>query len=171
MGVLLSIAPPPPPPRFVICGLTLRCATSSRRALLETALEIHIRLFAFFFFGGGGEGDIGPQVLYFLFLKGTMSRDFLFLFFYESVSPQPQSLPLGPFRSFFENLRRYSQVEVHHRYQRHRWQICDRCQRHGRQILPPISLLLLIPVANLPPVSLTPVANNGPNYQTAHNLK
>ncbi len=28
-------------------------------------------------------------------------------------------------------------------------------------ILPPVSLLLLIPVANLPPVSMTPVANNG----------
>ncbi len=36
---------------------------------------------------------------------------------------------------------------MHHRYQRHRW-----------QIFPPFSLALLIPVANLPPVS-TPVAN------------
>ncbi len=32
--------------------------------------------------------------------KGTVSRDFLLLFFYESVSPQPQSIPLGPFRIF-----------------------------------------------------------------------
>ncbi len=29
-------------------------------------------------------------------LKGTVSRDFCFWFFYESVSPQPQSIPLGP---------------------------------------------------------------------------
>ncbi len=29
-----------------------------------------------------------------------MSRDFLLLFFYESVSPQPQSIPLGPFQIF-----------------------------------------------------------------------
>jgi hypothetical protein len=28
-----------------------------------------------------------------------------------------------------------------------------------RQILPPISLVLLIPVANLPPVAMMPVAN------------
>jgi hypothetical protein len=70
---------------------------------------------------------------------------------------------------------------VHHRYQRHRWQICHRCQQHPRQIccryqrhrwqichwyqrhrwqiLPPFSLALLIPAANLPPVSTTPVAN------------
>ncbi len=30
--------------------------------------------------------------------KGTVSRDFLLLVFYESISPQPQSIPLGPFR-------------------------------------------------------------------------
>jgi hypothetical protein len=30
----------------------------------------------------------------------TVSRDFLLLVFYESVSPQPQSIPLGPFRLF-----------------------------------------------------------------------
>ncbi len=65
------------------------------------------------------------------------------VFFHESVSPQPQSIP-----PFFENSRRYSQVKVHHRYQRHR-----------RQIFPPVSLVLLIPVANLPPVSTMPVAN------------
>jgi hypothetical protein len=34
-------------------------------------------------------------------LKGTVSRDFLLLvFFHESVSPQPQSIPLGPFKFF-----------------------------------------------------------------------
>jgi hypothetical protein len=34
-------------------------------------------------------------------LKGTVSRDFLLLvFFDESVSPQPQSIALGPFRIF-----------------------------------------------------------------------
>ncbi len=67
--------------------------------------------------------------------------------------------------NFFENSRRYSQLKVDHRYQRHR-----------RQILPPVSLVLLIPVANLPPVStipaanllpvsLTPVANNEINFR------
>ncbi len=43
--------------------------------------------------------------------------------------------------NFFENLRRYSQINVDHQYQRHR-----------QQILPTVSLVLLIPVTNLPPV-------------------
>ncbi len=34
-----------------------------------------------------------------------------------------------------------------------------RCQRHRWQILPPVPLVLLTPVANLPPVTTTPVAN------------
>ncbi len=69
------------------------------------------------------------------------------------------------------------QVKVHHRYQRHRWQIFHRCQRHRWQIAAGIndtggkfatgindnggkfSLVLLIPVANLPPVSTLPAAN------------
>ncbi len=68
---------------------------------------------------------------------------------------------------------------MHHRYQRHRWQICHWCQRHRRQncrryqrhrgqichrcdrwqTFPPFSLALLIPLANLPPVSTIPAAN------------
>ncbi len=48
------------------------------------------------------------------------------------------------------------------RFQRHRRQICHRYQRHRRQILPPVSLVLLRPVANLPPVSTIPVANLPP---------
>jgi hypothetical protein len=57
-------------------------------------------------------------------------------------------------------LRKYLQVKVHHRYkqhqrqnccqyQRHQWQICHRYQRHLRQILPPIPLVVLIPVAGV----------------------
>ncbi len=46
---------------------------------------------------------------------------------------------------------------MHHRYQRHLRQNCCRYQRHRRQIFPPISLVLLIPVANLPPVSTIPM--------------
>jgi hypothetical protein len=33
-------------------------------------------------------------------IKGTVSGDFLHRFFHESVSPQPQSFPLGPFHIF-----------------------------------------------------------------------
>ncbi len=38
------------------------------------------------------------------FLKGQCHEIFCFCFFYESVSPQPQSIPLGPFR-FFSKIR------------------------------------------------------------------
>ncbi len=34
--------------------------------------------------------------------KGTVSWDFDFRFFYESVSPKPLSIPLGPFQLFFK---------------------------------------------------------------------
>ncbi len=141
-------------------------------------------------------------------VKGTVSRDFLILvYWWISLPPAPEY----SIRNFFENLRRYLQVKVHHRYQRHRganlppvsttpaaklplvstapaanfppisttmaanfstsfashqyqrqnchWyqqhrrQISYRYQRHWRQIFPPVSLALLIPVANLPLVS------------------
>ncbi len=39
-------------------------------------------------------------------LKGQFSRFFASGLFDESVSPQPQSIALGPFRIFFENSRR-----------------------------------------------------------------
>jgi hypothetical protein len=59
----------------------------------------------------------------------------------------PLIIPLAV-SNFFENSRRYSQVKVHHRYQRHRW-----------QIFPPVLLVLLTPVSNLSPVSTIPAAN------------
>jgi hypothetical protein len=81
-------------------------------------------------------------------IKGTVSRDILLLVFVKGqFAPKPQIIPLGPFR-IFSKIRRYSQVKVHHRYQRHR-----------RQILPPVLLVLLIPVTNLPPVATIPAAN------------
>ncbi len=84
-------------------------------------------------------------------LKGQCQEIFASGFFHESVSPKPLSIPLGAFRNFFENSWRYSQLKVDHRYQRHR-----------RQILPPVSLVLLIPEATLPPVSTIPAANLPP---------
>jgi hypothetical protein len=80
--------------------------------------------------------------------KGTVSRDFLLqVFFNESPSPKPLKITLGSFQIFI-NSRRYSQVKVHHRY-----------QRPWLQILPPVPLVLLTPVTNLPLVSTTLVAN------------
>ncbi len=48
---------------------------------------------------------------------------------------------------------------MHHRYQRHRWQIYHRYQQHQQQIFPPFLLALLILVVNLPPLSTIPAAN------------
>ncbi len=88
-------------------------------------------------------------------LKGTVSRDFLLLVFSWISFPPAPEYSSKTVSNFFENSRGYSQFRVHHRYQRHR-----------RQIFPPVSLALLITVANLPPVSTilppvstTPVAN------------
>ncbi len=54
----------------------------------------------------------------------------------------------------FEYSRRYSRVKVHHRYQRHRW-----------QIFLSFSLALLIPAANLPPVSTIPANRQTLSYE------
>jgi hypothetical protein len=100
--------------------------------------------------------------------KGTVSRDFLLLVFFMNQFPPAPEYFIKPHSNFFENSRRYSQDKVHHRYQRHRLQIFHRCQRHRRyqrhrrQILPPVSLVLLVLVANLPPVSTTQAAKLPP---------
>ncbi len=53
------------------------------------------------------------------------------------------------------------------RYKQHRRQICHRYQRHRRKILPPVRLVLLTPVANLPPVSTIPAASQRRRWQIA----
>ncbi len=109
-------------------------------------------------------------------LKGQCHEIFCFWFFSWISLPQALEYTIRAVSNFFENSRRYSQLKVDHRYQRHRrqncrryqrhrWQICHWYQRHRRQILPPVLLVLLIPVANLPPVSTIPAANNGNNIR------
>ncbi len=62
---------------------------------------------------------------------------FLLLVFFSWISlPPAPKYPIRTISIFLENSRRYSQVKLHHQYQRHR-----------RQILPQVSLVLLIPVA------------------------
>jgi hypothetical protein len=102
-------------------------------------------------------------------LKGTVSRDFLLLVFLWISFPPAPEYPIRIVSNFFENSRRYSQAKVHHRCQRHRWQIAssslcvvDTGVNDGGGKLPPVSMT---PPANLPPVSLTPVANNGINIR------
>ncbi len=66
-------------------------------------------------------------------LKGQCHEIFCFWFFSWISFPPAPEYPIRTVLNFFENSRRYSQVKVHHRYQRHWWQICQRCQRHRRQ--------------------------------------
>ncbi len=49
------------------------------------------------------------------------------VFFHDSVSPKSLSIPLGLFWIFFKNLRKYSQLKVHHWCCWHWWQIYRRC--------------------------------------------
>ncbi len=67
-------------------------------------------------------------------IKGTVSRDFLLLVFLWISFPPAPEYPIRTVSNFFENSRRYLRVKVHHRCQRHRWQICHRCQWHRWQI-------------------------------------
>ena len=76
--------------------------------------------------------------------KGIVSRDFCFWFFSCISFPPDPEYSIKTVSNFFENSQRYSRVKEHHRYQRHRWQICHRYQRHRWQIFPPFSLALLI---------------------------
>ncbi len=84
--------------------------------------------------------------------KETVSRDFLLLVFFMNQFPPS---PRVSHSDRFEFFRKFAEIfaskgappvsttpvanlppvsKVHHRYQRHRWQICHRCQRHRRQI-------------------------------------
>jgi hypothetical protein len=81
-------------------------------------------------------------------VKGTVTRDFLLLVFFMVSFPPAPEYSIQTVSNFFKNSRICSQVKVHHRY-----------QRHWRQIFQPISQVLLIPVANMPLVSTTLVAN------------
>ncbi len=65
-----------------------------------------------------------------IYVKGTVSRDFLLLVFSWISFPQALEYTIRVVSTFFENSLRYSQLKVDPRYQRHRRQICHRCQRH-----------------------------------------
>jgi hypothetical protein len=52
--------------------------------------------------------------------------------------PQAPENNIRVISNFFKNSRRYLKAKVHHRYHRHRRQICHRCQQQRRQILPPV---------------------------------
>jgi hypothetical protein len=90
-------------------------------------------------------------------LKVTVSRDLLLLvFFMNQFPPSPRVSHWDGFKFFQKFAESFASQGLppvsttpaanFHRYQRHR-----------REILPPVSRVSLIPVANLPPVSTTPV--------------
>ncbi len=56
-------------------------------------------------------------------LKGQCHEIFCFWFFYESVSPQPHSIPLRPFRIFSKIRGDIRRIRVDHRCRWHRWQM------------------------------------------------
>ncbi len=85
-------------------------------------------------------------------LKGQCHEIFCFWFFYESVSPQPQSIPLGPFRIF-------SKIRGDIRKSRCTTGVNDT----GSKLLP----VSTTPAANLPPVSTTPAANFATSFPCA----
>ncbi len=96
-----------------------------------------------------------PTYFEIAYLKGQCHEIFCFWFFSWISFPPAPEYPIRTVSNFFEKSRRYSQVKVHHRYQRHRWQIAAGINDTGGK-LPPVST---IPAANLPPVSVTLVAN------------
>ncbi len=126
-----------------------------------------------------------------LSVKGTVSRDFLLLVFSRTSFPQASDYTIRAVSNFFENSRRYSQLKVCHRCQRHRWQMEKTLKQKNFNnfVLTPLGsrinmyinfcfqvhfkvsaawycchYLLPVsttPVANLPPVSLIPVAITG----------
>jgi hypothetical protein len=70
-------------------------------------------------------------------LKGTVSQDFLLQVFFMNQFPQPQSIPLGLFQ-FFSKIRRDTVAS----------QGAPLVSTTSAEILSPVSLVLLIPVAN-----------------------
>jgi hypothetical protein len=122
-----------------------------------------------------------PQDQELKLFKGTVSRDFLLLVFYESVSPQPQSIPLRPFQ-IFSKIRgdiRKSRCTAGVNDTGGKFATSSPCAvdtggkfatgvNDAGGKLPPVTTT---PAANLPPVSLTPVANNENNIRLLDTLK
>jgi hypothetical protein len=121
-----------------------------------------------------------------------VSQDFLLLVFHESVSPQPQSIPLRPFRIFQKFAKIFAiqgappvSTTLAANFATSFASIVDTGGKFTTGVndtggkfatgvniaggkLPPLSTT---PAANLSLVSFTPVANNGSDYQTSDNLK
>ncbi len=104
-----------------------------------------------------------------LSLKGQCHDIFCFRFFSWITSPKPLIITLGSFQIFSkirgDICKSRCTTEVNAPVANLPPVQCRRYQRNRRQIFPPVPLVLLTPAANLPPVSLTPVANNWNNIR------
>ncbi len=56
-------------------------------------------------------------------LKGECHEIFCYRFFSQIIFPKDPDNNIRVILNVLENSQKYSQVQVHHRYQRHRWQI------------------------------------------------
>ncbi len=92
--------------------------------------------------------QLTPNQVWKIGLKGKCQKIFGFRFSSWIIFPQAPENIFRVISNLFENLQRYLQVKVHCRCQLYWWQICHRYQRHWRQILPPVLLVLLIPIGN-----------------------
>ena len=127
--------------------------------------------------------------LCYFMLKGQCHEIFDFWFFSWINFPQAYEYTFTAISNFFENSRRYSRLKVHHRCQRHRWQMEKIFKQKnfnnfvwsplGSRVNIYINFCLQVhfklsaawhcchylppvsttPAANLPPVSTTPAAN------------
>ncbi len=71
----------------------------------------------------GPQGYIGWRNRFLGSLKGQCHEIFDIVFFSWFSFPQAPEYPSKAVTNFFENLRRYSQLEVHHRCRWQRWQL------------------------------------------------
>ncbi len=87
-------------------------------------------------------------------LKGTVSRDFLpQVFFINHLPPSPWKEQYGHFK-FFKNICKSRCTNgINNTGGKFASSICQQYQLQRPQILPPVPLVLLIPLANWPPVS------------------
>ncbi len=74
-------------------------------------------------------------VCWYFALKRQCHKIFALGFFHESSVSKPLKIRLGSFQTFSTNSARgYLQVNVHHWYQRHRWEIWHQCCLHRWKI-------------------------------------
>jgi hypothetical protein len=96
-----------------------------------------------------------------------VSQDFLLQVFSWIIFPQAPEHNIRVISVFLENSWRYSQVKVHHRYQRHHVANLPPVSTTLDANLPPVPLVSLIPVAGINDTS----GKKWEQYQTADTLK